>query len=179
VAIARTLGLDAEAVRQIEIGGRVHDIGKIGVRESVLNKPGPLTDEEYQHIMTHPAVGWKILLPLLGDVPLALQIVRSHHERYDGRGIPDRLAGQDIPLAARIATVADTFDAMTSVRPYRPGLPVQAARAELVRCSGSQFDPDVVEAFLSAIDSGVIDPTAVGEPRGRADTVAPRVAVGD
>jgi cyclic di-GMP phosphodiesterase len=162
-AIAHTLGLDPEIVREIELGGRVHDIGKIGVRESVLNKPGPLTDDEYQHIMTHPMVGWRILLPLLGDTPLALNIVRSHHERFDGRGIPDKLAADDIPLEARITTVADTFDAMTSARPYRPGLPVQAALAELKRCSGTQFDPQVVSAFLEAIESHAIDLTLVGE----------------
>lgn len=149
--IARAMGLEDEVIRQIELGGRVHDIGKIGVREAVLNKPGPLTDEEYAHIMTHPVVGWRILLPLLSDMPLALNVVRSHHERVDGRGIPDRLAGGDIPLEARITAVADTFDAMTSGRPYRPGLPVSAACAELERCRGTQFDPDVVRAFLGVI----------------------------
>ena len=114
------MGLDDELLRRIELGGHVHDIGKIGVREDVLNKPAKLTNEEYQHIMTHPMVGWRILAPLLGDTPEALNIVRSHHERFDGRGIPDRLAGIEIPLEARIAAVADSFDAMTSDRPYRP-----------------------------------------------------------
>lgn len=161
--IARTLGLDADVVRQIELGGKVHDIGKIGVRESVLNKAGPLTDDEYQHIMTHPVVGWRILSPLLTEMPMSLSIVRSHHERFDGRGIPDGLAGLDIPLEARIAAVADTFDAMTSERPYRPGVPLQATIAELRRCSGAQFDPDVVDAFLTALQSGAIDKSAIGE----------------
>ena len=161
--IARTLGLDADVVRQIELGGKVHDIGKIGVRESVLNKAGPLTDDEYQHIMTHPVVGWRILSPLLADMPMALTVVRSHHERFDGRGIPDGLAGVDIPLEARIAAVADTFDAMTSERPYRPGVPLPATVKELRRCSGAQFDPDVVDAFLSALDSGAIDKSSIGE----------------
>ncbi len=161
VVIARTLGLGQDVVRQIELGGKVHDIGKIGVREAVLNKAGPLTDDEYQHIMTHPVVGWRILGPLLGDMPMSLSIVRSHHERFDGRGIPDGLAGDDIPLEARIAAVADTFDAMTSVRPYRPGVPLQATLNELRRCAGAQFDPVVVDAFLSAIDSGVIDRSAL------------------
>ena len=158
VAIAKALGLSAEDVRQIEIGGRVHDIGKIGVREAVLNKPGPLTAEEYQHVMTHPGVGWRILAPLLDDVPRALHIVRSHHERYDGSGIPDGLAGDAIPLEARIAAVADTFDAMTSVRPYRPGVPLADTLAELRRCSGAQLDPDCVSAFFDAFDRGAIDP---------------------
>jgi putative two-component system response regulator len=153
--IARRLGLDDEAIRQIELGGHVHDIGKIGVRESVLNKPGPLTPEEYEHIMTHPVVGWRILSPLLAETPGALNIVRSHHERFDGRGVPDGLRGTAIPLEARIAAVADSLDAMSSGRPYRPavaGLP--AALEELRRHSGSQFDPDVIDAALRAAAAG-------------------------
>jgi response regulator RpfG family c-di-GMP phosphodiesterase len=157
VAIAKSIGLSADAIREIEIGGHVHDIGKIGVREAVLNKPGPLTADEYDHIMTHPVVGWRILSPLLDDVPKALNIVRWHHERYDGSGIPDRLAGDAIPIEARIAAVADTFDAMTSVRPYRPGVPLDATLAELRRCSGAQFDPVCVAAFFDALESGDID----------------------
>jgi putative two-component system response regulator len=149
--IARTLGLDAEMLRQIELGGHVHDIGKIGVRESVLNKPGPLTPEEYEHIMSHPVVGWRILSPLLAETPAALNIVRSHHERFDGRGVPDRLAGSAIPLEARIAAVADSLDAMTSGRPYRPALPGWAdALEELRRSRGTQLDPEVVDAALRA-----------------------------
>jgi putative two-component system response regulator len=157
VAIARAIGMSTDNIREIEIGGRVHDIGKIGVREAVLNKPGPLTDEEYQHIMTHPVVGWRILAPLLGDVPMALNIVRWHHERYDGSGIPDGLVGDAIPIEARITAVADTFDAMTSVRPYRPGVPLPDTFAELRRCSGTQFDPVCVDAFFEALDAGAID----------------------
>jgi response regulator RpfG family c-di-GMP phosphodiesterase len=161
--IARMLGLDAEFVRQTELGGRVHDLGKIGVREVVLNKPGPLTAEEYQHVMSHPMVGWRILSPLLGDNPSALNIVRWHHERFDGRGIPDGLRSDEIPLEARIAAVADTFDAMTSVRPYRPGVPLDATVTEIQRCAGTQFDPRVVDAFMAAVDDGAIDPAAVAE----------------
>lgn len=172
--IARSLGLGADVVRQLELGGTVHDIGKIGVRESVLNKEGPLTADEYTHIMTHPVVGWRILSPLLTEMPMALNIVRSHHERFDGRGVPDGLAGLDIPLEARIAAVADTFDAMTSERPYRPGVPLQATIAELRRCSGAQFDPDVVDAFLSALESGAIDRLAIGE-WGAAASPAPTI----
>lgn len=148
--LARELGLSEREVQHVELGGHVHDIGKIGVRESVLNKEGPLTDEEYQHIMTHPMVGWQILSPLLGDAPMALNVVRSHHERYDGRGVPDRLAGDKIPLEARIAGVADAFDAMTSGRAYRRGRYMTAddALAEIQRCSGTQFDPDVAAKFV-------------------------------
>ncbi|MBV6520626.1 MAG: Cyclic di-GMP phosphodiesterase [Gemmatimonadaceae bacterium] len=163
--IARALGLDRPVVAQIELGGHVHDIGKIGVREAVLNKPGPLTDEEYQHIMTHPIVGWRILSPLLAEQPIALNVVRSHHERFDGRGVPDGLAGEEVPLEARIAAVADTFDAMTSVRPYRPGVPVASTLVELRRCSGSQFDPRVVDAFIAAVEAGEIDSNMVAAVR--------------
>ena len=158
VTIARRLALDGAMVRDIELGGHVHDIGKIGVREAVLNKPGRLTGAEYEHIMTHPVVGWRILSPLIADAPRILSVVRSHHERYDGRGIPDGLAGELIPLEARIAAIADAFDAMTSVRPYRAGasLTVDAAAAELVRCSGTQFDPALVVTFVSALERGEI-----------------------
>ena len=157
VMIARELGLEGELLRQIELGGHVHDIGKIGVREEVLNKPGKLTDAEYEHIMTHPVVGWRILAPLLAETPVSLNIVRSHHERFDGRGVPDRLAGDHIPLEARIAAVADSFDAMTSDRPYRPdGMSIESAVAELVRCSGSQFDPKIVTAMVGAVEGGRI-----------------------
>jgi response regulator RpfG family c-di-GMP phosphodiesterase len=156
--IARALEVETDVVRQIELGGHVHDIGKIGVRESVLNKPGKLTDEEYEHIMTHPVVGWKILAPLLRDAPLALDIVRSHHERYDGRGIPDALVGDAIPFCARIAAVADAFDAMTSFRPYRGRrLSLDEALTELTAHSGKQFDPVVVTAFVKAARAGAVE----------------------
>jgi response regulator RpfG family c-di-GMP phosphodiesterase len=156
--LAREMALDERTVAQIELGGHVHDIGKIGVRESVLHKPGALTDEEYQHIMSHPVVGWRILSPLLRDHPIALEVVRSHHERFDGTGLPDRLAGAAIPLAARIAAVADTFDAMTSSRPYRPARDFTDAVEEVARQSGSQFDPVVAEAFARAVAAGRLVP---------------------
>ncbi|MEO6527285.1 MAG: HD domain-containing phosphohydrolase [Gemmatimonadaceae bacterium] len=154
VVIATELGLDGELLRRIELGGHVHDIGKIGVREDVLNKPGKLTEAEYKHIMTHPMVGWRILAPLLGETPEALNIVRSHHERFDGRGIPDGLSGTNIPLEARIAAAADCFDAMASDRPYRPGLSMDEAITEIIRCRGTQFDPDVVDAVVRGVENG-------------------------
>src|SRR6478609_9175929 len=155
VMIGRELGLDSDVVRQIELGGQVHDIGKIGVREAVLNKPGPLTDEEYAHIMTHPLVGWRILGPLLSEAPLSLSIVRSHHERWDGKGMPDGLAGAEIPIEARITAVADSYDAMTSARPYRPAQLTPPEALEEIRAnSGTQFDPQIVAAFLCAVESG-------------------------
>jgi HD-GYP domain-containing protein (c-di-GMP phosphodiesterase class II) len=155
VAIARSLGLDAEMIRQIELGGHVHDIGKIGVRESVLNKPAPLTPEEYAHVMTHPVLGWRLLSPLFSDAPHALNIVRSHHERFDGFGRPDGLAGKAIPLEARIVAVADALDAMTSYRPYRVGeMSLDDAVREMRRSAGTQFDPDVIEAVAGASERG-------------------------
>ena len=155
--IARALRLDDEMIWQIELGGHVHDLGKIGVREAVLNKPGRLTPEEYEHIMIHPVVGWRILAPLLGDAPIALNIVRSHHERMDGRGVPDQLRGRAIPLEARIAAVADALDAMTSGRPYRSAeLTLEGAVGELRRNRGVQFDADVVEAVLQAVADGAL-----------------------
>jgi response regulator RpfG family c-di-GMP phosphodiesterase len=166
-AIASTLGLGGEMLRQIELGGHVHDIGKIGVREAVLNKAERLSAEEYKHIMTHPVLGWRILAPLLGDTPHALSIVRSHHERFDGRGVPDGLCGDRIPLEARIAAAADALDAMTSDRPYRPTeMTLEMALAEIRRCSGTQFDPLVVDAVMAAADAGDLQlvPRATSAP---------------
>jgi putative two-component system response regulator len=153
--IARAMGLDGEMLRQIELGGHVHDIGKIGVRESVLNKEGRLTPDEYQHIMTHPMLGWRILAPLLGETPHALNIVRSHHERYDGRGVPDGLKGDEIPVEARIVAAADALDAMTSDRPYRPcEMSLDAVIEELIRNSATQFDTEVVRAVVACVERG-------------------------
>ena len=150
IAIARQLGLAATQVDTLALGAHLHDIGKIGVREDVLHKPGPLTDAEYRHIMEHPVIGAKILEPLLKNEPEVLAIVRSHHERLDGRGLPDGLVGDQIPPLVRIVTVADAFDAMTSERPYRHSLPVERALDEVRNSRGSQFAPDVAEAFLTA-----------------------------
>jgi len=164
--LAKALSLPEAAIRQIELGGHVHDIGKIGVREAVLNKEGALTEEEYQHIMTHPMVGWHILSPLLGDTPMALNIVRSHHERFDGRGVPDMLSGMAIPLEARIVAVADAFDAMVSGRAYRRGrfMTPEDAIAEILRHSGTQFDPELVNAFVPVIRSDLPKIATAGRP---------------
>jgi response regulator RpfG family c-di-GMP phosphodiesterase len=163
VAIARAMHLSPTLTAQIELGGHLHDVGKIGVREEVLRKAGPLTNEEYEHIMTHPVLGWQILQPLLGDNPVALNIVRSHHERIDGMGVPDKLAAEDIPQEARIIAVADAFDAMMSRRPYRNGLTFTEAMAELRRVAGTQFDPKVVDAFFEVARSEAFIPDESGE----------------
>ncbi len=169
--IARELGLDPTMLEQIELGGHVHDIGKIGVRESVLNKPERLTPDEYQHIMTHPEVGYRLLAPLLAHAPVALNVVLWHHERVDGQGLPHGLDGSGIPVEARITAVADSFDAMTSARPYRAGgfITVEAAIVELRRCAGTQFDPHVVSAFTGLIESGRLHlPPLAPQPGGTA-----------
>lgn len=147
VATARQLGMPDVAVDHIRIGGELHDIGKIGTREAVLLKPGVLTAEEMGQIREHPAFGERMLSPLAFETPEVLRCVRSHHERMDGDGFPDGLAGEDIPLEARIIAVADTFDAMTTVRPYRAPHSTDAALAELSRVAGTQLDPEVVAAF--------------------------------
>jgi putative two-component system response regulator len=150
VEIARQLGVDAATVAEVRLGGELHDIGKIGVREGMLHKPGPLSEEEYLHVMVHPTIGQRILAPLLREHPIVIQIVQSHHERLDGAGLPDHLQGDAIPLVARIASVADAFDAITTGRPYMRPRPPEEAVAELRRCTGWQFDPECVEAFARA-----------------------------
>ena len=132
------------------LAGDLHDVGKIGIPDSVLNKPGPLTPAEGALVEEHPAAGARILEPLIDD-PLVIGVVRWHHERWDGGGYPDRLAGERIPLAARVLAVADTLDAMTSARAYRDALPWTDAAAEIRRCAGTQFDPAVVDAFERAL----------------------------
>jgi len=146
-AIARTLGLDVATLEDLRIGAELHDVGKIGVREEVLNKPSRLSPEEYLHIMEHTVIGEKILTPLLRDRPRVLQVVRSHHERLDGKGLPDGLKGDGVPLVARIVSVADAFDAMTTGRPYIAPRRPAAALEELREQAGLQFDREAVAAF--------------------------------
>jgi putative nucleotidyltransferase with HDIG domain len=150
VSIARSVGLDDNAIDAISLGGHLHDIGKIGVSEEVLHKAGKLTHDEYRHIMEHTVIGARILGPLLRDAPMVIAVVRSHHERLDGKGLPDGLAGDTIPMAARIVSVADAFDAMTSERPYRHSLSVERALLELRTQRGVQWDPVAVDGFLAA-----------------------------
>ena len=144
--IIRELGIGGSDVAFLRRGALLHDIGKIGVPDNILRKPTALSEAEWQTMRRHPEFGARIIaaIPFLQEVT---QIVRHHHERWDGTGYPDRLAGENIPLGARIFAVADSFDAMTSDRPYRRALPIAEACAEIARCRGSQFDPTVVDAF--------------------------------
>ncbi|HEY5996916.1 MAG TPA: HD-GYP domain-containing protein, partial [Candidatus Deferrimicrobiaceae bacterium] len=148
VAIGKTIGLGEPQLENLRRASILHDLGKIGVREAVLNKPGRLNDEEFMEIVRHPEVATKILDPIPFFQPL-LPAILHHHERFDGKGYPGHLAGLEIPFESRIMAVADTFDAMTSTRAYRKALPVEAANNEIVRCSGSQFDPEIVQVFTS------------------------------
>ena len=151
VAVATELELDLEAVRNVELGAVLHDIGKVRVPEAILNKPGPLDDEEWTVMRTHPEVGERILEPIQ-SLRAILPIVRHHHERWDGAGYPDRLTGRAIPLGARVVAVCDAYRAMTEDRPYRKAMDEADARRELESCSGVQFDPDCVAALLRALD---------------------------
>jgi putative nucleotidyltransferase with HDIG domain len=150
VKTAIRLGFTGDHLEEIGLGAELHDIGKIGTREAVLNKPGPLTPEEFEHITEHTTLGERILAPLARESPVVLKIVRSHHERVDGCGFPDRLMGEAIPLEARIVAVVDAFDAMTTNRAYRPSRTPAAAMIELRDCAGRHFDPAVIEAFTAA-----------------------------
>lgn len=152
VLIGKKLGLDEKNLHILKIGGLFHDIGKIGIPDSILLKESKLSDEEYSQIKNHPMIG----VHMLGDAAIftdILPIVKHHHERYDGRGYPSQLVGDDIPYVARIAAVADTFDAMTSKRSYRDSLPIDVVRAEIERCSGTQFDPNIAKVFLDIMDN--------------------------
>jgi diguanylate cyclase (GGDEF)-like protein len=154
-ALARTIGdelrLSADQLRRVQLGALLHDIGKIGVPDAILNKPGPLTADEWVLMRTHPAVGGSILAavePLRDLVP----IVRAHHERFDGAGYPEKLAGDSVPIEAYVVAAADAFEVIVSRRAYKQAQSVEFACAELVRCRGTQFHPDVVDAFLRVIE---------------------------
>jgi HD-GYP domain-containing protein (c-di-GMP phosphodiesterase class II) len=148
----------------------VHDIGKIGISDQILHKSGPLSDKEWETMRGHPAIGEQMLLPYRQFRHQAL-IVRSHHERWDGRGYPDNLRGQSIPISARIIGVADAFDAMTSTRPYRPAMSRARAIEEIRKNAAIQFDPMVVASFLQVMEEAdKIRPiTAVLDQAGEAD----------
>jgi putative nucleotidyltransferase with HDIG domain len=146
-SIALRLGWSQERLALLHVGGPLHDIGKLAIPDEVLSKPGRLTDDELVQIRQHPKLGAKLLLRV-ATFRKALPYVLYHHERWDGLGYPTGRAGEEIPLEARVLAVADAFDAMTSDRPYRPALGREAALAEVARCSGTQFDPEIVRVFL-------------------------------
>jgi len=148
LAIGRELGLEKKFLKNLEIAAILHDIGKIGVSESILTKPSHLTEEEFTLLKKHPVQGQQILQPIKFE-PEIMDGVYYHHERLDGKGYPEGLRKEEIPLTARILAVADAFDAMTSDRPYRGRLPTDYALCELIKCSGTQFDPEIVKAFLN------------------------------
>ncbi len=152
--MAALLGEPEEKIERISLGGKLHDLGKIGVRDSILLKPGKLTDKEYDHIKQHPVIGAKILepIPSLSDI---VEIVLHHHERFDGKGYPEGLKGNDIPLWARIAAVADTYNALTSDRPYRKGISHAKALNIIEDVKGSQLCTESVELFFRWISSNV------------------------
>ena len=155
IEIARAAGVPRHDAPELEFGFLLHDIGKVAVPDSILYKPGPLTSEERSLMARHPAIGAEIV----GQIEFlteATEIVRSHHERWDGMGYPDGLAGEKIPLAARVFAVADVLDALTTDRPYRAGFPLRQARAMIVEESGTHFDPAVIEAFRDIEDATLV-----------------------
>jgi HD-GYP domain-containing protein (c-di-GMP phosphodiesterase class II) len=162
--VAWQMGLRKEQLRQIEKAAILHDIGKIGVADAVLSKAGPLDDSEWTEMKRHPELGYQILsrIDFLRD---AADVVFAHHERHDGDGYPRGLKGAEIPIGAQIFAVADAYDAMTTHRPYRRAFPHRRAVDEIVRNAGTQFDPDVVRAFLEAERRGLLgDSLRVGAP---------------
>jgi putative nucleotidyltransferase with HDIG domain len=145
--VAGELGLERESLADMEVAALLHDIGKIGVSDAILNKPAKLTVEEYEVMKKHPEFGWAVLRQVPGMERASLMILH-HHENFDGTGYPGGLKGEEIPIGSRIVSVIDAFDAMVSTRPYRQGMPIEEAVRRLVLGSGTQFDPRVVNSFL-------------------------------
>jgi putative two-component system response regulator len=153
--IASALGLPPTTVELVRLAAPLHDIGKLGVADAILRKPGALTPEEFEHVKTHTRIGQQILAGT--EVPvlrLAREIAQTHHERWDGTGYPDRRKGQAIPMSGRIVAVADVFDALIHVRPYKSAWPLDQAITEIIDQRGRHFDPDVVDAFLTFAENG-------------------------
>ena len=150
--IGKALGLSETDLKTLKIGGLFHDIGKIGIPDSILLKTTKLDDDEYSEIKNHPAIGAHIIsnATIFKDI---IPIVKHHHERYDGKGYPSKLQGEDIPYLARITAVADAFDAMTSKRSYRDSLTLEAVREEIEKNMGTQFDPEIAKVFLHILDT--------------------------
>jgi putative nucleotidyltransferase with HDIG domain len=157
MAIARHLGLDFDDVFHVRIAAILHDVGKLGIKDGILNKPGGLTDEEYEIMRRHPDIGAQIMTPI-SKLKTIIPGIRNHHETWDGNGYPDKLEGEEIPMVARIIGVADTFDAMTTNRPYQKAMTLEYVTEKMKAMSGTRFDPQVVHAFVAAVDAGDITP---------------------
>jgi HD-GYP domain-containing protein (c-di-GMP phosphodiesterase class II) len=172
-ALAGAVDAALAADPRVSYGFLLHDVGKLGVPSAILDKPGPLDPREWQVMHTHPLLGLRIVasMPFLGP---AVDVIGCHHERWDGRGYPNGLRGEEIPLAARVFSVCDAFDAMTSDRSYRPVLPVERAIDELQAGAGTQFDPTVVAAFMAEVEPIV----AMHDRLHRADSAAASFAAG-
>jgi HD-GYP domain-containing protein (c-di-GMP phosphodiesterase class II) len=155
-AIGIRLGWSETQLDHLELGAALHDVGKVAIPVDVLAKPGRLEEHELAQIRTHPVEGMWLIAGVQSLSP-ALPYVLFHHERWDGTGYPTRRVGAEIPIEGRVMAVADAFDAMTSARPYREAVAVDAAVAELRRCSGSQFDPEIAAALVDAVESGELD----------------------
>lgn len=155
-SFVESIELKREWFEKLQIASSLHDIGKIGVREAILNKPARLTEEEYEHVKKHSALSERIVKPIIQDVDI-IQGIRHHHERFDGKGYPDGLARDKIPLAGRIIALADAFDAMTSHRSYRKAYSKEEAKEKVKWNAGKQFDPELVEDFLKVIQGGKPD----------------------
>lgn len=147
-ALAQVVDADLASDHCLSYGFLLHDVGKVGVPEAILNKPGPLDEDEWLIMRTHPEMG-VLMVSGIKSLGPAVEVIRSHHERWDGRGYPSGLVGEEIPLSARIFSVCDAFDAMTSDRPYRRALPFEHAVEQIVAGTGTQFDPDMAVAFVS------------------------------
>jgi HD-GYP domain-containing protein (c-di-GMP phosphodiesterase class II) len=151
--LAAWMGWDELRLRTLGTGARLHDIGKVMISETILRKRGPLTPHELAEIRTHPTAGARLIAPVDSARP-ALPYVLFHHERWDGAGYPTNRIGAEVPEGARLLAVVDAFDAMTSTRPYRRAMPMFHALSEIERCSGTQFDPEIANAFLKAWNAG-------------------------
>ncbi len=156
VRVAQKLGIEDADLRDYEAAALLHDIGKVGIPDAILHKPGRLTEDEYALMKKHPEYGWAVVR-LFPDLQRASLFILHHHESYDGKGYPGGLQGEEIPLGARIVSVIDAFDAMLSSRSYRKGLPFEEAMRRLILASGTQFDPIVVQCFISIAQDSVPD----------------------
>jgi putative two-component system response regulator len=159
--VARSVGWSDVDLRTLGVGGALHDIGKLCVAAAILQKPGPLTEDELTEVRAHPEIGARLIAPI-AFARCAVPLVRYHHERWDGSGYPHGLVGTAIPAGARLIAIADAFDAMTSERLYRRALTDDRALAEIRRCAGSQFDPEFARAFLEVWSDASIGPSLAG-----------------